>query len=85
MLLESLLLRGQQIKNAPLPYSSLSLPAQPIPMQTDALRSLSASIYSIVKLIMLRRFVVVSLSSFDVLVVAVVFVAALLNACAKWH
>lgn len=53
-------------------------------MQTDALRSLSASIYSIVKLIMLRRFVVVSLSPFDVLV-AVVVVAALLNACAKWH
>lgn len=61
----------------------LSLSAHPIPMQTDALRSLSASIYSIVKLIMLRRFVVVSLSPFDVL--AVVVVAALLNACAKWH
>lgn len=65
-----------------LPSHTPPLSAQPIPMQTDALRSLSASIYSIVKLIMLRRFVVVSLSPFDVLVVVV---AALLNACAKWH
>lgn len=84
MLLESLLLRGEQIKNVPLP-----MPLIPSLCSTNtnanrcsALSQRQHLLYSQIDNVKALLLFFVSLSPFDIVVVVV---AALLNACAKWH